>query len=111
MTARARLFVLSGRDDPAWDLPRPQLEQLEAVWSRLPEASPGDRAEVRSRLGYRGAEAIDGDRRWVAVDGLVTFTSGQASETRRDPDRTLERQIATSAPPGTVPDGLVPAGW
>ena len=110
MTARARLFVFSGREDPAWDLTPLQLEQLDAVWSGLPEAPPGARADVPSRLGYRGVEVVDDDRHWVAADGLVSVMSGETSETRRDPDRRLERLIVRLAPPGAVPDGVVPEG-
>ena len=111
MTHRARLFIFSGREDPAWNLAPEQLDRLETVWNRLPEAPNAERAEVPARLGYRGVEVDGGDRHWIAVEGRVTLTSAGVSETRRDPDRAFERLITTFAPEGAVPPGVLPESW
>jgi hypothetical protein len=111
VTPRARLFIFSGREDPAWNLAPEDLDRLQALWNELPEAPSAERAEVPGRLGYRGVEVDEGDRHWIAVEGRVTCTSGGVSKTRRDPDRTFERLITTFAPEGAVPPGVLPESW
>ena len=102
MTAwRASALVYSGRPNPEWDV----TGELSARWNELPELE-GEPPAPAPPLGYRGVAltAPDGER-IEAYGGTVTRGDG---ERRADPARGFERAVLASAPPGAVPDGLLP---
>lgn len=98
-TAGARLY--SGREDPAWQVPREEAESLVARWNRLsPAPSPPPQPPP---LGYGGCwlRAPDG-REWWAADEVMA-TEGDA---RTDAGREVERALLATAPAGAVPEDL-----
>jgi len=94
-TATACLF--SGRPDPQWQVPSEMARRLERLWQQLPslEAKP----PPPPVLGYRGCALDCGPRRrWFAYGGMVA----KGETYRFDPDRSFEREVLRSAPPGLL---------
>jgi hypothetical protein len=103
--------VFSGRPDPTWPVSREAAKRLVVLVHRLP---PIDRAGApRSVLGYRGCwlRAPDGEH-WCAFDGIVVQERGAGSQRvitgRRDAERSVERAILATAPPGVLPGEITP---
>ncbi|MBL9031924.1 MAG: hypothetical protein JNM80_09480 [Phycisphaerae bacterium] len=104
---RVVALVFSGREDPCWDAPRELIDAVLAGWDR---AAPASAAAPPPPLGYRGCvlRAPDG-RAYTAFASTITLTlPGARAQTRGDPDRTIERLLLGSAPPGAIPPGVVP---
>jgi hypothetical protein len=108
---RAGALLYSGRPDPTWAVPAQQAAGLLEDWNALPPSRTW--SEPPSRLGYRGCwlEAPDG-RRWIAHDRIVGFfaslqrrgrpgSAPEPSDVRLDEQRTFERAVLATAPPGT----------
>ena len=103
---RASALVFSGRQSPTWPLANAQALALIGIWNGLPAtdaAMPNAPA-----LGYRGSILDDGTgREWRVHAGVVVSTSGADIETRSDAERRFERALLATAPPGTIPPGIV----
>ena len=99
---RASVAVFSGRPDPEWPVPADLAAALVTTWASLPPA--GSPAAGAPPLGYRGARLVAPDgREWAAFGGVVTL----AGDARADAGREWERRLVETAPPGTLPPGLV----
>lgn len=102
-TATARVF--SGRPDPAWTVEASLAHDLVRAWQSLEEGEAGPSAPPS--LGYRGVVLIAPDgRAWAAHDGIVTGDGSGLAQARLDPDRSWERRLLGTAPPGTLPPVL-----
>jgi hypothetical protein len=70
------------------------------IWESLPAAGDDEETPAPPDLGYRGCSVYGpGGRYWNGFDGLIRSNDGQ----RRDPQRTFERLVLASAPPGFLP--------
>ena len=107
----AGAFVYSGRPDPTWSISRWVAKKLQELWESLPasnetwEARPGG-------LGYRGSFVRGpGHREWVAFKGLVSLTTPEGIEVRKDPARKFEETLFSSAPKGLLPESVLDGLW
>jgi hypothetical protein len=98
---QATAFLSTERPDPQWKVPGASARRLEELWQQLP-SSPATPPQLPA-LGYRGCTLNCGPRgRWFAYGGVVV-----AGDTyRNDPDRSFERALLQSAPPGVLPADL-----
>jgi len=102
----AGAFVFSGRPDPTWPISRAVADELVAIWETL--VPTDDAVPTPPALGYRGCFVRDpAGRTWTAFHELVTRSSENGSETRRDDDWRFERTVLASAPAGTLPASFV----
>lgn len=72
------------------------MDRLIRIWNEL--EGPAAKPTEAPALGYRGCFAIKGEKRWNAFQRIVTLTSPEGSESRRDAGRVFERQILKTAP-------------
>ena len=98
--------IFSGRRDPEWELPpRAGVELAKALADAPPSGGPESEAPP---LGYRGVWLREpSGREWWIYGGLVRSASAGAVEYRLDVGRILERRLFATAPPGTLPEGLL----
>jgi hypothetical protein len=102
-TAGALLY--SGRRDPTWAVPSHLRQRLLKIWDSA-ERWTGD-PPAPPPLGYRGCLLRDSEnRQWHACGDVITLRAGQATESRKDPEREFEKLLLSSAPGGTLPRAL-----
>src|SRR5882724_9329770 len=107
-TAGASVF--SGRRDPSRTVTPEEGARLVAIWESLPAAERNE-ARPPPPLGYRGAWLRDPRGvAWRAYGGIVSVEPAGMGrgETRRDEGRVMEQGILRTAPPGLLPEGLIP---
>lgn len=98
----AGVSIFSGRPDPTWSISEALALRLQKLYDEL-ESFDGP-ATPAPPLGYRGAFLRDdAGHEWSAYRGVVTFDA----EARKDPNRTFERELLTSAPEGIIPPVLL----
>lgn len=97
-TAAAHVF--SGRRDPTWVVPGETIRWLLDRWKDLESADDGPEPPL---LGYRGVTLTDPTGSvWKAYGGVVVKISNSMGM-RSDPQRSWERAVVMSAPPGLLP--------
>ena len=100
-TAKIKLDVYSGRENPEWALTAAETEELMRRFGMLPVVANGP--VLFDGLGYRSASAeFAGGGEIVASRGFVTY----GAQKRLDPDRAFENWlVATGA--GHAPEPLL----
>ncbi len=102
----ARVFIFSGRPDPAWLINVHQLRQLEEIWIQLKSSLA--QTPIGSRLGYRGVSIICVENEeFIADGGYVKKKIDNKVEWRIDEDRYFERFVLSTAPKGLFPADLL----
>lgn len=102
----AGVSIFSGRPDPTWTLSEAVGSKLRKLYDELERSA--DPAASAPPLGYRGAFLRDNaGHEWFAYRGVVTLTSQDNSEVRKDPGRAFEREVVGSAPEGLIPPALL----
>jgi hypothetical protein len=107
-TAGASLF--SGRPDPVWPLDVAAAERLLDIWRGLARSDDVTGSDA-STLAYRGSYLSNGrGERWIVGDARARHeVASMTKDARADDDRHFERAILATAPPGTIPAGLIDA--
>lgn len=99
------LQIYSGRPNPVWDVPVETGIALENIWELL--APYTGVSHKHTRLGYSGCKMlVENGIEFLAFNGIVTRYQSGKVELRADQNRTFEKTILNTAPPGIIPDDL-----
>jgi len=107
----AGAFVYSGRPNPTWSISKRVAKRLQELWESLP-AFAEKRETQLGGLGYRGSFVREpGHREWMAFNGVVSLTTPAGVDVRKDPAREFEKTLLSSAPKGSLPEGVLEGAW
>lgn len=95
--------IYSGRPNPVWKLTVETGITLESIWELL-EPYTGE-FQKHTRLGYSGCKLlVENDIEYLAFNDVVARSQSGKVELRTDRNRTFEKMIFDTAPPGIIPD-------
>lgn len=97
---QAEIALFSGRPNPQWGLSE---QESETLWAMLAALDPVATGEPPGDLGYQGFRiryvqpGARASSEIAIFDGIVYYTVGQQALSAADPDRWVERWLATLA--------------
>lgn len=98
--AQVEVALFSGRPNPGWALSEPEIQ---ALWAMLTALTPVAAEESPGKLGYQGfrihyRQPGTQEPGEIAIfDGIVYYHAGRQAQSAADPDRRVERWLATLA--------------
>jgi hypothetical protein len=91
-------LIYSGRPDPRWDLSEEQTDHFLSLWRQAGNSET--ETVIPSVSGYKGIRILSPGKQFLIYNGIMTVIENQLRTSKRDDQRSIERFLLNTSPPG-----------